>query len=146
MTPQNQDAIAREEIDRGNEALVAAEELLKLRLHNDAISRTYYAAYHWARAVLFTKGLESKTHRGTNQLLGLHFVREGALSQEAARLLAQLQDLREASDYTASVRFTEEEARDAVAQTRAFIALCRPLLTRIGGSAPGRGDGETGSL
>ncbi len=141
MTPQNRDANAREEIERANEALVAAEELLKLRLNNDAISRSYYAAYHWARAVLFTKGLESKTHRGTNQLLGLHFVREGALPEEATRLLAQLEDQREASDYTASVRFTEEEARDAVARTRAFIEYCRPLLS--GGGAH-NSDGETG--
>ena len=72
MTPENEAINAREEAQRGDESLRAAEELLRLGLHNDAISRAYYAAYHWARAVLFTRGLESKTHRGVNQLLGLH--------------------------------------------------------------------------
>ena len=76
-TSENQIANAREEVHRGNEALRAAEELLQLALCNDAVSRAYYAAYHWARAVLFTQGLESKTHRGVVQLVALRFVREG---------------------------------------------------------------------
>jgi len=45
-----------------------------------------------------------------------------------AQLLARLEDARETSDYSASVRFTEEEARNAVSQARAFIALCGPLM------------------
>jgi uncharacterized protein (UPF0332 family) len=128
VTSENGVLNAREESRRGDEALRAAEELLRLGLHNDAISRAYYAAYHWARAVLFTQSMESKTHRGTNQLLGLHFVRPGRLSQQSTTLLAQLEDRREASDYTAAIRFTRDDARESVEQARSFVALCRPLV------------------
>ena len=117
---------------RGDEALRAAEELVRLELSNDAISRAYYAAYHWARALLYTKGLESKTHRGVIQLLGLHFVREGMLAEEAVHLLGQLADNREASDYSASVRFTEDESRQAIESAKRFIALIRPLVMSVG--------------
>ena len=133
MTPVNEAANSREEIERGNEALRAAGELLRLDLYNDAVSRAYYAAYHWARAALFTRGLESRTHRGVIQLLGLHFVRKGILPPEAATLLAQLESSREAGDYAASVRFTAEEARAAFSQAESFIALCRPCLDTIAG-------------
>lgn len=128
MTPVNESANARDEIARGNEALRAAEELVRLGLCNDAVSRAYYAAYHWARALLFSKGIESKTHRGMIQLVGLHFVREKMLADDATRLLMQLESMRETSDYTASASFSEDEVRDAIEQARAFIALCRPLL------------------
>ncbi len=128
MTPENELRNAREAAQRGTEALRAAEELLRLGLFNDAVSRAYYAAYHWARAVLFTKGLESKTHRGANQMLWLHFVRTGSLPEEATMLLAQLEDRRESSDYSASIRFTEEEALQTIERARSFIALCRPLV------------------
>jgi uncharacterized protein (UPF0332 family) len=128
MTQANENANAREEMVKGTEALRAAEELLRLSLFNDAVSRAYYAAYHWARALLFTKGIESKTHRGLVQLVGLHFVRTQQIPIEAATLLGQLAIQREASDYTTSLRFDAKEAAEIVRQARAFIDLCRPLL------------------
>lgn len=131
MTADNQTANAREEMRRGNEALRAADELMRLDLCNDAVSRAYYAAYHWARAVLLTKGLESRTHRGVNQLLGLRFVREGLLAEEATRLLASLEDSREAGDYSAEARFAPHEAARAVEQAKAFIALCQLPLRHV---------------
>ena len=128
MTLLNENVNARDEMARGDEALRAATELLQLGLYNDAVSRAYYAAYHWARALLFSEGIESKTHRGMIQLIGLHFVRTQRLPVEAATLLGQLATQREASDYTASIHFEAPEANEIVKQAGAFIALCRPLL------------------
>ena len=127
MSPENEIANAREEMARGDEALRAATELHRLGLYNDTVSRAYYAAYHWTRAVLFTEGLESRTHRGAHQLLALHFVRAGLLPETAATLLSQLENLREASDYAAAVRFTEEESGEALRKTGTFIAICATL-------------------
>ncbi|MEI8241876.1 MAG: HEPN domain-containing protein [bacterium] len=128
MTQANENANAREEMAKGTEALRAAEELLRLGLFNDAVSRAYYAAYHWARALLFTQGLESRSHRGMIQLVGLHFVRTQRLPVEATTLLGQLASQREAGDYTTSLRFNASDAAEIVSQSRAFINLCRPLL------------------
>jgi hypothetical protein len=128
MTQANVNANAREEMAKGDEALRAAEELLRLGLFNDAVSRAYYAAYHWARALLFTQGIESKTHRGMIQLVGLHFVRTQRLPVEATTMLVQLANQREASDYTTSLRFDAKEAAEVVRQANDFVALCRPLL------------------
>jgi uncharacterized protein (UPF0332 family) len=43
------------EIERGDEALKSAETLLEAGLYRDAMSRTYYAVLHYARALLATK-------------------------------------------------------------------------------------------
>jgi hypothetical protein len=128
MTQANENANAGAKMARGDESFRAAEELLRLGLFNDAVSCAYYAAYHWARALLFTQGIESKTHRGMIQLVGLHFVRTQRLPVEATTMLVQLANQREASDYTTSLRFDAKEAAEVVRQANDFVALCRPLL------------------
>ena len=85
--------------------------------------------YHWGRALLLSKGLDPKSHRGVIQLLGLHFVVKGAPAEEDAALLAHLETYRELSDYTSAADFSEQQASEEVTRTERFIAACRPLAT-----------------
>jgi uncharacterized protein (UPF0332 family) len=128
MTGDNCKANAVEEGQRGDECLAEAEYLLQGGFCNAAVSRAYYAAFHWARAVLMLKGLEPKTHRGAIQLLQLHFVETGALSAEDAAAIGQLETYRELSDYHAKVSFDERRANAEIGRARRFIASCRRLL------------------
>ena len=57
MTRSNRGANARAEAARGDDALRAAEALLGLDLPNDAVSRAYYAAFHYGRALLLSEGV-----------------------------------------------------------------------------------------
>jgi len=75
VTEANRRDNARNEAALGDDALRAADALLGLGLPNDAVSRAYYAAFHYARALLLTEGLEPKTHRGVVDLLIEHFER-----------------------------------------------------------------------
>jgi len=92
------------------------------------VSRAYYSAFHWARALLLTKGIETRTHRGVVQMFSLHFVKDGPLTEDTAGLLAQLGTYRELSDYASTVSFSEKEAHDAIDRARQFIDACRPLV------------------
>ena len=140
MTDQNARENAREELCSGHETLTEARVLCDNRLYNGAVARAYYAAFHCARAVLFLRGLETRTHRGVIQMLTLHLVRAGDLPKEAAALLAQLATNRELADYRSPASFVEDDARQAVADAEAFIAACRPLLRGLGVDADqGRG-------
>jgi len=128
MTDGNMIENAVAETRRGDEALEAARHLLAAEFFNDSISRAYYAAYHWSRALLLLRGLEPKTHRGVIQMIGLHYVKEGLLSDEAAGLLAHLETYRELSDYTSAADFTEMEARAEIERAEKFIAACRLII------------------
>ncbi len=128
MTGPNRDANSRDEIERGNECLAAAEHLQAGGFANDAVSRAYYAAYHWARALLLTKGLEPKSHRGLIQLISLHFVKGGLLPEDAAGDLGHLETYREVSDYHTRSEFTSEQAEQEIERARRFIEACRPLV------------------
>jgi len=128
VTEQNAKKNAHAEIARGAEALEEAKVLFDNELYNGAVSRAYYAAHHWARALLFVEGVEGRTHRGVIQLINLHFVKPGRLTHEAGRILGQLETSRELSDYRATATFSADEARRAVADAESFIAECRPLI------------------
>ena len=127
MTGENARTNSQDEGKQGDEALAAAECLLENGFLRDAVSCAYYAAFHWARALLLLKGFEPKTHRGTVQLFSLHYVKNGPLTEDAANLLAHLETYRELSDYTSGTDFTREEAQKEISRARRFIEACRPV-------------------
>ncbi len=128
MTEENGRINARDEAERGDECLQEAQTLLDAGLHVGAVSRAYYAAYHWARALLFLKGVEPKTHRGVIQLVSLHYVQTGLLSEAASADLAHLETFRELSDYNAKAKFNAVQAREEVGRARRFAAECGKLI------------------
>ena len=129
MTNGNRRSNAAAEASLGDDALKAAEALLGIDLPNDAVSRGYYAAFHYARAVLLTFGLEPKTHRGVVALLTQqqHGLAEGLVSE-----IARLQTFRGLADYDARARLPAERAQAEVAAARRFVEAARAVL-RDGG-------------
>ena len=128
MTEANRLANARAEAALGDDALRAASALLELDLHNDAVSRAYYAAFHYARALLLVAGLEPKTHRGVVSLLLEHYEKPGRLEPGAVSILARLQTFRGLADYDASERIARERAETEVAAARLFVEKARALM------------------
>ncbi len=128
MTGENIAANILEERKRGDDCLAAAEILIGHGLFNDAVSRCYYGALHYVRALLLTKGLEPKSHHGAIQLLGLHFIKDGPLDASVSGEFAQLASFREISDYNASANFTEAQARDELDRARRVMNSVSSLL------------------
>jgi uncharacterized protein (UPF0332 family) len=100
VTRDAQAEIIREELELGDRALAAAEALRNLKLLHDALSRLYFAAFHWARALLASEGYEAKSHHGVQSLLGQHFIRTGRLGAEHQHTLGRLETWRGKADYT----------------------------------------------
>lgn len=128
MTARNKSENIAGEIALGDDALRAAEALEQLGLFNDAISRAYYAAFHYARALLLTEGREPKTHRGIVALLGERFEGPDGLGSEAISAFARLQTFRGVADYDARDRLTAERAAAELASARAFVTQALKLL------------------
>jgi uncharacterized protein (UPF0332 family) len=128
MTTDNRKANAGDEARRGEECLAEAKYLLAGGFHNAAVSRAYYAAFHWALALPLLKGLEPRSRRGCIQLLQLHYVETGLLEAAAASALSQPETYRELSDYNAKASFDVSRAAAEVQRAESFIASCRPFL------------------
>lgn len=61
MNEENKRENIREEIDRANEAIRAANLLFENGFVKDAISKLYYSLLYSVRGLLLTKGLEPKS-------------------------------------------------------------------------------------
>lgn len=132
MTGEHRKQNLAVELERGEGSLRSAEILLREGQFPDAVSRAYYAAFHYARALLLTVGEEPVTHAGVERLLHRDLVRGGALDPDVARLFGRLQKNRLDADYTSEVVFTELAAREEVAAAKRFIEAASEHLARGG--------------
>lgn len=132
MTVENRRVHVAAEVARAEEALRAARELLKLGLLNDAVSRAYYAALHFALAALLTEGVEPKSHGGVGAMLALHFIRTGRLPAERGKELSRLEQFRTEADYNRFFVFDAEGASTEVEVAERFCGAIRDLLSSGG--------------
>jgi uncharacterized protein (UPF0332 family) len=133
LNDSNRKENAAREAALGDDALRAAEALLGLELVNDAVSRAYYAAFHYARALLLLEGLEPKSHRGVFALLERHFETTGRLPREALSRFARLQTFRGLADYDARERLSADRATEEVASAAAFVTEAKKVIASASG-------------
>jgi len=118
----------REEIVRVTEARRAAELLFNNDFIKDAVSKLYYFLLYSIRALLFTKGLEPKSHEGALRLLGLHFVKEGLFISQDSHVFSKLMKFREEADYNPSYVFTEEDFKELAIEADNLFLKIRAYL------------------
>jgi hypothetical protein len=99
----------REEINRANHLLDAADYLNAGGFYNDAVSRLYYYLFYHFRALLLSEDLEPKTHEGISRLIGIRFVKPGILDVKSSRVFSRLMKYREEADYNPAFSFSEDE-------------------------------------
>ena len=109
MNEGNKRENIREEIDRANEAMRAADLLLENGFVRDAISKLYYCLLYSIRALLLTKGLEPKSHEGALRLFGMQFVKPGPFEPKDSHIFSKLMKFREEADYNPSYVFDKDD-------------------------------------
>ncbi len=122
MTAANREQAAQAERRAATTAFREAAALAPLGHHGGTVSRAYYAAYHAARALLYEKGVEPKTHEGVRRMIGLHYVMPGLLSAAKADSLAQLAYMRDTADYAPAEPPDARQAETALKLARDFLA------------------------
>ncbi len=113
------ESVARE-VRHGSDAFAAATALRGLGMHNDALSRLYYAVFHHATALLLTEGVDPRRHRSLPGLLLTHLAGAGFDASDAARL-ARLATYRDMADYERAFDATSELVDAAFIDGHAFI-------------------------
>ncbi len=121
MTESNRRLNIADELAAAESSLAAADALAGLTLNADSVSRSYYAAFHALRALLLSEGQEPRTHVGALHLFNVHFVRPGTFPSSHNRLLGGMQRSRELADYSAGIRFSQDDARAQLDDARRFV-------------------------
>ncbi|MDQ7826410.1 MAG: HEPN domain-containing protein [Candidatus Eremiobacteraeota bacterium] len=113
MTEENKKLNVQFEWERAGESIRAAEVLLSQDLWADTVSKAYYGMFHLARALLFSLGMEAKTHGGMVHLMSMHLVRTGELPSSMVQDFSLMQKRREDADYQVAMRFERSNALEA---------------------------------
>ena len=121
------------ELRRARQLLEVAELLLTSGYFEDSVSRSYYATFHAACALLASIGRTVRTHEGLRAVIGEHFVRPGALDGKFARFLTRIAADRNDADYSAVPSFTKADAATTLDEARAFVEASAGLA-RLDGS------------
>ncbi len=119
-------------LNNSKEKLGSAKLLLENDKFKDSISRSYYAMYTAARALLATKHLDSSKHSGVISLFNQHFVKTGVVARDLGRILMKGKDLRQDGDYKDFVETSMKEAQDQYSDAEKFIDQIEDTLTEFG--------------
>lgn len=129
-------------LKKAERSLQAAEDLLR-KGHNDfSASRTYYAYFYTAEALLLSLDLVFSTHAQVMGQYGLHFSKTRILDPVYHRLLVTAFDLRNLSDYQVEVPIEAESVMELIQKGYDFISAATSHLERL---AEGSEDGGRSS-
>jgi len=84
--------------------------------------------FHAARALLSSKGVTAKTHRGTISLFSEKIVKQGILPIKFADMFRKVFDLRQKCDYEINARLDVELVREVIENAEEFIKKVKELI------------------
>lgn len=116
--------LARWELGAAEDELKSFMANLRADVPRKALANLYFAAFHLVQALLASRGVAAHTHSGVQVAFSLHFVKPGTVSKASAKLLSELQALRERADYQVDLAY------DA-ADVRRHVASAGPLLEEL---------------
>ncbi len=123
--------LVKQELDRAMESLKEAELLFHNELWRGTVARTYFVYMRTARALLAAKGVTPQSHKGTNILFSLHFIKPKILGQKYSIILQNLEKSRLDADYEPEVAFNRDDAETALARAKEFLAVAQNLLPSL---------------
>ncbi|MDR1879320.1 MAG: HEPN domain-containing protein [Tannerellaceae bacterium] len=115
-------------LKRAKETLDEADIMIANERYNAAINRLYYACFYAAQALLAAHSIEAATHKGTKQMLGLHFFLAERLDVHHGLLYGQLFNARTSSDYEDFMSFTSESLALFRPAAEEFILAVEAIL------------------
>jgi len=118
-------------IEEAETKLRSARILYEKREYSDAISRAYYSMHYSARALLSTKNIFPKTHKGIIAQFGLEFVKEGIVEEYYIKVISTARESRERADYGIGYRFTKEEAEALIEDAERFLDRTKKALEEL---------------
>ena len=99
MTDEDRIAVVAYRMENARRTLDEVTFHIKQGFYNTAMNRMYYACFYAVSALLVNEGIETKTHAGVRQMLGMHFVRTGKFPIPLSKFYTDLFDNRQIGDY-----------------------------------------------
>jgi len=109
MNAQQKQELVNYRLGKAKETLADIDTLLQNEMWNMAVNRLYYSCFYAVTALLANIDVFTKTHTGTRQMFGLHFIKEGKITQESSIFYSEIFDKRQKGDYEDFLDFDEDD-------------------------------------
>jgi len=119
---------------KAHDALEDAQVLLLRSRCSGAVSRSYYAMYHAASAMLSREGLSVEKHAAVKAKFGELLVKPGLVDSKFGRYLNLALKLREDADYVSEggVIITAQIGKEQVERAGQFLAMAETFMASRG--------------
>lgn len=123
--------LAKYRIEKAKEHLRSAQDLLKLNHIDDSISRSYYAIFSAARAILAMRELDSSKHSGVISIFNQNYVKTKILPAVLSKIIQEAKTYREKADYSDFLVITKEEAEYQIKNAVVFINKIEEKIKKL---------------
>lgn len=89
--------------------------------YSATVNRCYYALYYCINALLLTKGVSPKSHKGAHVKFNELFILSGDLSKDMNTILVSTFNQRQIGDYDIDAEIFYEEAFETLTNSRFFV-------------------------
>ena len=120
--------VVRYRMLKAKETLDELDFLILHELYGTAVNRTYYSCFYAVIALLTYHDILTKTHSGTRQMFGLHFIKTGIITENSGSFYKDIFDLRQTGDYEDFIVFDKDRVLTLVEPARILIAEIEQLL------------------
>lgn len=112
------------EIEKSSKIMTEAKFCAESNMWNLVGNRLYYSLFHAVVALLLSKEISIKSHKGACRMFSLHFVYTGVFEVDDQVLYSRLQTIRERADYQNEYDLDPAEGAN-------YLALTENLILRI---------------
>lgn len=113
---------------KARSSLTAAKKLLEESLFAESISRSYYAMFYAAKALLLLDGIDVSKHSAVAAAFGRGYAKTGKIDPRYHRMLLDGFEWRQKSDYDIYWLATREMAERCRQDAEAFVAQAEKTL------------------
>jgi len=113
------------------EKLEAAKLLKEKKFYKDSISRSYYAIFTAARALLAIEKKDSAKHSGIISLFNRYFVKTELIDKNYSKILAKAKIYRERGDYGDFSIVSSAEVGEQIENAEEFLKEIKKYIDNL---------------
>ena len=115
---------------RADRYLRSANLLIKDGDYESAVSRSYYAMFFSAEALLLTKRLSFSSHKAVISAFGEHFIKKGIFDKELGKSINRAFQKRQLGDYEYNFVISKDEAKKILLEAKRFVAEIEQYINK----------------
>jgi len=114
--------------EKAKHNIKVAKDEFDRKVYDVCVSRSYYAMFYIAEALLLTKNLRFSKHSGVHAAFGQYFAKTGEVAPKLHRMLLEIFDIRDTADYDYMKEIPKKLAKQVLKDAQYFVSEVKKKL------------------